>query len=329
MKCPLHQETEAIIFKEWKEILDLENLWNINNEVQKKLDKVLAEWTLFEWITWPDFFKTNNDRYSKEEFLETGIYWRLMQEIIEDIIKWLLKEINNEKWVASWNNIMNNWIINNSIIQQIIKAKTKEGKLVIILDYVYYHIYSKILCIFSFIEIEYKNWVNKPKHQLLQLIKTISKKHWDKNFWKSKFIELFMEKWIFNSVANTVIMIDKIYEQSNDGLKEETIKECFNNSKDFFIELSRSNIFAHAILETKWSVIKYNKENNCIEFNITKEELEESENIDHLKWLWYTSCPMLYWKTSFFWEKSNWILDFQKLMFEIIILLLKRSSIIK
>ena len=103
------------------------------------------------------------------------------------------------------------------------------------------------------------------------------------------------------------------------------LKECIENSKYYFIDISRSNIFIHH-LQSKWKDLsKYNVEKNCFEFNITIEEAEWMEVDESINNLAYVSCPLMYWKTSFYWKKSNWILDFQKLVFDLIIILMDKS----
>jgi len=335
MWCPFswkNQEQETvskpITFKTWKDLLDLTDLSWTSLEVDKILTKVLNDWKLFESICdieSPLDIK-NAPRWSQTNLIETWIYWKLMKEVIQKVIEEVLNELEFEKQVHEKS--QNKWIIDDSIILKLSTENDFWKKLQIITIYVLKYFDNKILTEISNIKQEQESWMDNDKHQLLQLIKIISKDYWEKNFLKSEFIKLFIDIWVFNTIGNNALMINSMIEKLW-YLDINTLRECINNSQSFFIDISRSNVFLHFIMSKKNSIMKYNKEKNCFELNISIEEAEKLSTETEMKWQAYTSCPMLYWKTSFFWKNSNWILDFQKLTFEIIILIMQRSWMIK
>ncbi len=287
---------EKITFKKWAKILWMQDVSdnipvldeNMIDELYLKLF-MMTDDELNEYIS---KFKTVEWFNSSEHMLYSEIQWRVMEDIIHEIMDELVidnewkYELNSPEFDEQiWLEIDNDLEKFNDKLFQFFKIK----------------IFDKIKNI--------NENTDSKVHKLLQIVKNTDLEY---------FLELFLNSWIWATIANNNLFFSVALEWINKQdwvILYEKLEECaFKNSNNLIIDLARSNIFLLDLLDKDENILSYNPQKNCVEFTVSLNKYKREASKKEFPFNQYKSCPMIRSKSKLFWKKTNKIMDFNRIV---------------
>lgn len=288
---------EKITFKKWAKalwlhdishkvpLIDSKQIDDFYNEVMAMSEQERGEYTkTFFTLEW--YYSENHMKYSQ-------IQWKFMEIIIQDVMNDMIidtdwkknlniPEYNSDKWLEIWKD----------------NEKFEES----LLEYFKIKIYDSIL--------EYaKSDKNTDEYKLFEIIFSTNKNY---------FLDLFMNKWIRNSISNFWYIVETALEwiyQCDEIIDFDKFEQCLlQNSNQLIIDLSRSARFLEELFITNKKHFYYNQKNNQVEFRLLNKNIDALWQVHKYPFNQYISCPMLFSKSNILWKQSNKILDFSKIL---------------